>query len=325
MAIWEQLLGLIGGLLRSLHTVVSPLFGEAAGWGWAIIALTILIRVFLLPLAIKQTRSQRAMQKLAPEVKKIQAKYKADRGMMKTDPEKYREVRQKQQQATMALYKEHGVNPAAGCVPLIAQMPIFIALFSVLRSEQFAGDFQRAHFYFVNDLSKGANVLNGLDQVGALLLVGLMGLTTFFSSRQMMASNAAGTPEQAQQQKIMMYVMPLVLLPISWSIPVGVLLYWVTTNVWTIGQQFVIFRSAQAQADAPFVRESGGVAKQKSATTGAVATAANGGKVASSGKAGKPASAGKVGKGARNPTANGAAKSPRSKPTQAKKAAGGSK
>jgi len=309
--IWNALLDLIGGLLTSLHQVVSPVFGEAAGWGWAIIALTILIRLFLLPLAIKQTRSQRAMQRLAPEIKKVQAKYKADRSLMRTDPEKYRQLRQKQQQATMELYKEHNVNPAAGCVPLLAQMPIFIALFSVLRSEQFRGAFQQAHFYFVQDLSKGANALGGLDQVGALLLVGLMALTTFFSSRQMMAANAAGTPEQAQQQKIMMYVMPLVLLPISWSIPVGVLLYWVTTNLWTMAQQFLIFRSAAPEAERAASEPRKGSAVSASSKTGDGASAkpaANGKPQATKPQATKPAGNGNgqgngkpnKGKGARN-------------------------
>ena len=255
MAIWNALLDLIAGLLRSLHGVVNPLFGEAAGWGWAIILLTVLIRLFLLPLAIKQTRSQRAMQRLAPEVKKIQAKYKVDKGLMRTNPEKYREARQKQQEATMSLYKEHGVNPASGCLPLLAQMPIFIALFSVLRSPDFRGVFQNAHFYFVHDLSKGASELSGLDMAGALLLVALMAVTTFLSSRQMMAT-AATTPEQAQQQKIMMYVMPLILLPLSWNMPTGVLLYWVTTNLWTLGQQSVMLRSASHAGPTPAVAAS---------------------------------------------------------------------
>jgi YidC/Oxa1 family membrane protein insertase len=158
--------------------------------------------------------------------------------MMRTNPEKYRELRSKQQEATMALYKEHGVNPAAGCAPLIAQLPIFIALFNVLRSQLP----ESASFYFISDLTMAAPQLKGVELVGAILLIGLMGGTTFLSSRQMTASTAA-TPEQAQQQKIMMYVMPVVLIPLSWSIPTGVLVYWVTTNLWTLGQQYVMFRS----------------------------------------------------------------------------------
>ena len=235
MAVWNSLLDFIGGVLSSFHGLFEPVFGNHA-WGWAIIALTVAVRFLLLPLAIKQTRSQRAMQTLQPEMKKIQAKYKADRGLMKTDPEKYKDLRAKQQAAMMELYKEHGVNPASGCLPLLAQMPIFIALFRVLQTSEPLKD---APFYLLPDLAKT------VTQTGASawFLVFLMALTTYYSSRQMMASTAA-TGQQAQQQKIMMYAMPAVLTFFSLNLYVGVLLYWVTTNVWTIGQQFFMFRSA---------------------------------------------------------------------------------
>src|SRR5687768_14665930 len=163
------------GILTFLHDLAEPLFGLHS-WGWAIILLTIAVRLFLLPLAIKQTRSQRAMQTLQPEMKKIQEKYKVDRGLMKTDPEKYRDARAKQQQAMMALYKEHGVNPASGCLPLLAQLPIFFALFQVLqRSEALKG----APFYLLPDLAQT------VSQTGpeAWFLVFLMALTTYYSSR----------------------------------------------------------------------------------------------------------------------------------------------
>ncbi len=223
------------------HGAIEPLFGAHA-WGWAIVALTVSVRLVLLPLAIKQTRSQRAMQSLQPEMKKIQAKYKADRGLMKTDPEKYRDLRQKQQAAMMELYKEHGVNPASGCLPLIAQMPIFFALFQVLRSSE---SLNGAPFYLLPDLAQTVN------QAGpsAWFLVFLMGLTTYFSSRQMMAATPT-TGQQAQQQKIMLYAMPAVLTFFSLNLYIGVLVYWVTTNVWTIGQQFVMFRGATPAAAA---------------------------------------------------------------------------
>ena len=235
MAVWYGLLDFIGGVLSYFHGLFEPTFGLHA-WGWAIIALTMAVRFLLLPLAIKQTRSQRAMQTLQPEMKKIQAKYKADRGLMKTDPEKYKDLRAKQQAAMMELYKEHGVNPASGCLPLLAQMPIFIALFQVLQREP---ALKEAPFYFLPNLAETVTNTGG----GAWLLVGLMALTTYYSSRQMMASTAA-TGQQAQQQKIMMYAMPAVLTFFSLNLYVGVLLYWVTTNVWTIGQQFFMFRSA---------------------------------------------------------------------------------
>ena len=241
MNVWNGLLDGLRGVLEFFHGVLEPTFGEHS-WGWAIILLTVTVRLVLLPLAIKQIRSQRAMQSLQPEMKKIQAKYKADRGLMKTDPEKYKDLRTKQQAAMMALYKEHGVNPASGCLPLIAQMPIFFALFQVLRSSE---SLNGAPFYLLSNLSET------VTQAGpsAWFLVFLMGLSTFYSSKQMMA-NTPQTGQQAQQQKIMLYAMPLILTFFSLNLYIGVLLYWVTTNVWTIGQQYVMFRTATAPTDA---------------------------------------------------------------------------
>ena len=254
MFLWEALKDALTSVLQFFHTGVSPLFGEAYAWGWAIILLTVAVRLVLLPLAIKQTRSQRAMQSLQPEMKKIQAKYKADRSLMKTDPEKYRDLRAKQQQAMMALYKEHGVNPASGCLPLLAQLPIFFALFRVLQtSEALRG----APFYLLPDLAKTVNETGA----AAWFLVFLMALTTYYSSRQMMASTPA-TGQQAQQQKIMMYAMPAILTFFSLNLYIGVLLYWVTTNVWTIGQQYVMFRSVTVSED-----EAPAVTKEKPKNT----------------------------------------------------------
>ena len=277
MAVWNALLDSLRGVLEFFHGVLEPVFGIHA-WGWAIIVLTITVRLVLLPLAIKQTRSQRAMQSLQPEMKKIQAKYKADRGLMKTDPEKYRDLRAKQQAAMMELYKEHGVNPASGCLPLIAQMPIFIALFQVLRSSE---SLTGAPFYLLPDLAQT------VTQAGASawFLVFLMGLSTFYSSKQMMAATPA-TGQQAQQQKIMMYAMPAILTFFSLNLYIGVLLYWVTTNVWTIGQQFVMFRGARTDV-AEAAATTKAVAAPKAAGKPAVS---KGGKTAAPKKGAKPAS-----------------------------------
>jgi YidC/Oxa1 family membrane protein insertase len=243
VTIFNQLIDGLGVVLRFFHDLFDGAMGLHA-WGLAIIFLTITVRIVLLPLAVKQINSMRGMQRLQPEIKKVQAKYKTDREMMKKNPDKYRERRQKQQEEMMGLYKEHGVNPAAGCLPLLLQMPIFFALFRLLQSGDRVPELTGAPFGPISDLSAVA----GFTDIGAMLLVILMGATTFYSQKQMMASNpgAADNP----QQKILLYVMPVMLLFFAFQMPVGVLLYWVTTNVWTIVQQFVMFRRVDPAAGA---------------------------------------------------------------------------
>lgn len=242
MEIWESLVDGLGVLLSAFHdALVSVPLLNLAAWGWAIILLTVAVRIVLLPLAIKQTHSMRAMQTLQPEMKKIQEKYKADKSMMRTNPEKYREKRQKQQEEMRKLYKEHNVNPAAGCLPLLAQAPIFIALFHVLRDPQRIPALENASFYFIDSL----NATVAAAGFGGLVLIALMAGSTFMSQRQMMASSAS---TQQSQQKIMLYVMPLFLTFIGFQVPAGVVLYWVTTNLWTMGQQYVMFRNVEPAA-----------------------------------------------------------------------------
>lgn len=231
----------LGEVLRFLNGVVS--FTGSYSWAFAIILLTIVVRVLLLPLAIKQINSMRAMQKLQPEMKKIQKKYKTDRSLMKTNPEKYRAQQQKQREAMMALYKEHNVNPAGGCLPLLAQAPIFFALFRLLYSDRIE-ELDQAGFFFIEGLSNMPLEAG----IGAPILALLMGGTTFLTQKQMMASNPASS--QMPQQKVLLYVMPVMLLVFSFQIPVGVLLYWVTTNMWTMGQQWFMFRNVDPQASA---------------------------------------------------------------------------
>lgn len=234
--LWQGLLGGLADILIWFHNVTEPVFGRFA-WGWAIILLTLAVRVVLLPLAIKQTSSMRSMQALGPETKRIQAKYKADRGLMRSDPQKFQELRGKQQEELQKLYKEHGVNPAASCLPLVAQMPIFIALFNVLRSPDAIPALQSGVWYLIDPLSAGATTGAG---IGAWLLIALMGATTFLSQKQMMSSNPALADQP--QQRVLLYAMPLMLTVFGINFPAGVLLYWVTTNLWTMGQQRIMFR-----------------------------------------------------------------------------------
>lgn len=244
MAIWNGLIGGLEAILRFFHGIVDPLpLLGAASWGWAIVLLTFAVRVVLLPLAVKQISSMRAMQGLQPEMKKIQAKYKTDRDMMRSNPEKYRERRQKQQEEMMKLYKEHNVNPAASCLPLLAQMPIFFALFTLLRDARRVPELANEGFYIIPSL---ADVPTAQMGVGVVLLIALMGLSTFMSQKQMMASNPAASAQP--QQKVMLYAMPVLLTVFAVNLPIGVLLYWVTTNVWTMAQQYVMFRNVEPVA-----------------------------------------------------------------------------
>jgi YidC/Oxa1 family membrane protein insertase len=246
-ALWNGLVEGLESYLRLLESAAEGLFGVYA-WGWAIILLTFSVRFVLLPLAIKQMNSMRAMQKLQPELKKIQNKYKADRSMMKTNPDKYRERKQAQQQAVMALYKEHNANPLASCLPLLLQMPILFALYRVLLSG--VEELQTAPFYLINNLN--ARINQGLDVagIGVVLLLVVMGITQFVTQRQMMARQPTMSPEQAQQQRIMLYAMPAMITFFGFSLPAGVLLYWVAQNLWMMVQQYLMFRKVET-ADAP--------------------------------------------------------------------------
>ncbi len=233
----------LGVVLRFFHDSVAGFAGSYA-WALAIIMLTVVVRIILLPLTIKQVNSMRGMQKIQPEIKKLQNKYKVDKGLMKTDPEKYRAQRQRQQEAMMGLYKEHNVNPMGGCLPLLAQAPIFLALFRLLFTDRIP-ELDTARFFFIDSLA----ALPMQAGWGAFILIVLMAATTYYQQRQMMAKNPASA--QMPQQKVLLYVLPIMLFVVSFNIPVGVLIYWVTTNGWTIGQQFVMFRNVEVETEKP--------------------------------------------------------------------------
>ena len=210
----------------------------------------VVIRILLIPLFVKQINAQRGLQILQPEIKKIQTKYKG-----KTDPES----RQKQQQEMMKLYKDNGTNPLASCLPILLQAPIFFALFHVLNGigkDPAAGqglhDRPRTAEQAANALIFGAHISDkfiGADslhvQIVCAMLIVLMSATTFTTQKQLMSKNmpadAMNNPF-AQQQKILLYVFPLVFAVSGVNFPIGVLLYWLTTNVWSMGQQFYVIR-----------------------------------------------------------------------------------
>ena len=296
---FAPVLDAFAALLELIHDGVEPVFGVHS-WGWAIIVLTLIVRVLLLPLAIKQTRSMKAMQQLQPQLKAIQEKYKTDREMMRKDPEKYRARKQKQQQEMMALYQREGANPAASCLPLLAQAPVFLALFWTLNGNE---DLTGAPFYFITEATAGGleKVVSSAGWPGWMLIV-LMSGTMFFSQKQMMARNAAtmGDNPMAQQQKVLLYVMPVFLAAVSFQFPLGILLYWVTTNLWQIVQQAIVLREGQ-KIDAAATKQSGeGGGSPSGSARGA--TSGKGGGTGKGGTGGKSGKGGSGGKGATSGT-----------------------
>jgi YidC/Oxa1 family membrane protein insertase len=187
------------------------------------------------------------MQELQPKIKKIQERYKTDRDLMRKDPELYRKRKAEQNEQLMALYKDEGVNPASSCLPLVFQAPVFIALFSVLRGFE---ELRNADFYFVTSAispdADGTGLGALVSQAGwpGWLLIAAMVVTMFITQRQTMSRVATDGPA-AQQQKIMLYVLPGFLAFISRGLPLGVIVYWVTTNIWQGVQQYIIFRDSK--------------------------------------------------------------------------------
>ena len=241
---------LISVVLVGFHNVFGAVFGEASGVSWAlsIIGLTIVIRAALVPLFVKQIKSSRNMQLLQPKVKELQKKYGHDR--------------QKLAEETMKLYRDAGTNPFASCLPILLQMPIFFALFRLLDQ---AAKHHKGHgvlsataaTQFANaDLFGGkisSTFLNDGGSVTVKIMAGILVLamtaTTFLTQRQLMSKNMpadAMTGPYAQQQKMLLYVLPLVFGVGGVAFPIGVLFYWTTSNLWTMCQQFYVIRNNPA-------------------------------------------------------------------------------
>lgn len=268
----------------AIHNVTQAAGGAAGGWSWAlaIVLLTVTVRLVLFPLFVKQIRSQRKMTVLQPLIKELQVKHKGDRETLSAE--------------TMKLYKEHGANPVAGCLPLILQMPIFISLFHVLRAFQptvtqntqekcglVKGLFNDGYCFkpfhgitaeTVRQAGKakifGAPIAGGFNSPGGLLkalgadqgpvrtvtliLIILMGLTTFITQKQLMAKNAPTDGAAATQQKVLLYVMPVMMAVFGINVALGVLIYWTTTNLWSMAQQRVVIKAMGDGTPPPSVR-----------------------------------------------------------------------
>jgi YidC/Oxa1 family membrane protein insertase len=244
-AIMAPLYFLTSLVLSGFHQVFGGVFGDDSGLTWvlSIIGLTIVIRAALIPLFVKQIKSSRNMQLIQPKVKELQKKYGHDRERLG--------------QETMKLYRESGTNPFSACLPLIVQLPIFLALFRLI--DQAAkgtakGVLSDAEADSLSEASMfGAGIADTFIGAGgdvevrllAAVLVLAMGATSFLTQRQLMTKNMPANAMQgqyAQQQKMLLYVLPVVFAVGGVAFPIGVLVYWTTSNLWTMVQQLVVIR-----------------------------------------------------------------------------------
>jgi YidC/Oxa1 family membrane protein insertase len=238
--IFQPLIDVFEAVLKFFHNSVG------VPWGWSIVLLTVVIRALLIPLTLKQFHSMQQLQRHMPELKAIQNKYKEDK--------------QRQQQEVMKFYKENKINPLGSCLPLVAQLPVFISLFYMLRSSlrhdicpQIQLAFQQSYatlhhvslhaaagqttpcgphggasFLFINDLTNKAT--------GATLIV----LIILYVGTQLASSLMMSSATMDKTQRQLMLFMPLIFVIFIISFPAGVLVYWITTNTWTILQQYVV-------------------------------------------------------------------------------------
>src|ERR687890_808088 len=209
--ILQPLIDINEAILRFWHDSVG------FGWGASIIGLTMVIRLLILPLTFKQVRSMQALQRLQPEMKKIQARFKDDK--------------QRQQQAMMEFYREHKVNPLGSCLPLLFQFPFFIGLYQTLRSDEFQNEVRpNGEFLFIPDVTKPLTGHTGVLVVMIVIYVGTQLLSSYVSSFNV----------QDKNQKRLLFVFPFLFVPVVINFEAGLLIYWITTNCWTIGQQLFI-------------------------------------------------------------------------------------
>jgi YidC/Oxa1 family membrane protein insertase len=281
----------VSWVLLTFHKGWSHIFAPSSGAAWAlsIVMLVVLIRICLIPLFVKQIKAQRGLQVLQPQMKAIQTKYKNDR--------------QKQSEEMMKLYKETGTNPLSSCLPILVQSPFFFALFHVLSyvakdtpvgvlNQQTVRQAHQALVFGAPISDSFVNAHGSLTtQIVAAVMIILMTATTFTTQRQLMVKNQplGQANPMMQQQKILLYVFPAMFAIFGINFPIGVLIYWLTTNLWTMGQQFYVIRRnptpGSAAAEALEKRRS-----EREAAKVAAAPADSAGSAGSADGAGAPAS-----------------------------------
>ncbi len=212
---FKQLIDVNEAILKFWHNDIG------LSWGASIIGLTVVVRLLILPLTYKQVRSMQAMQRLQPELKKLQQRYKDDK--------------QRLNEEVMKFYREHQVNPLGSCLPLVLQLPFFFSLYGLQRSGSFKSEVHVDHgqkFLFIPDITQPLT-----HHIPALIV-----LLALYVATQLCASLITSVNIQDRNQRLLMLGMPFFFLVIVWRFPAGLLVYWITTNVWTIGQQLVVRR-----------------------------------------------------------------------------------
>jgi len=246
-------------ILVAWHWLLTAAGMEAASgiaWVLSIVGLVIVVRAAVFPLFVRQIKSQRKMMEIAPEMKKIQEKYKGKKDQLS---------REAMSRETMGLYKKHGTSPMSSCLPLIIQMPIFFSLFSVLRdvaahaeagkggvgllTPELTKEFYDAKLFGVvslhETLGDAVDTKNTVAIVLLVILVVLMIASQFITQLQIISKNLspeAKTGQAYQMQKIMLYVLPLGFIFSGIFFPLGVVIYWFISNLWTMAQQFLVIR-----------------------------------------------------------------------------------
>ena len=225
---------IIGGVLTPIENILTDVlewFHDTVGlpWGWAIVALTVLVRVLLVPVALRQIHSMQSLQMHAPEMKAIQQRYKDNR--------------QKQSEELMKFYKENKINPYAACLPIVFQIPIFISLFFVLKDfeKEVFPDFAGSSLDWLGLVNITENVKTGWGPLLLLVYVASQLTSTWLMSTQM----------QSTAQRVMIMVLPIAFIPFILNFPSGLMIYWLTTNLWTTGQGIVTRRLMPRPAPPP--------------------------------------------------------------------------
>jgi YidC/Oxa1 family membrane protein insertase len=201
-------------ILRRVLEWLGPHGAIGLPWAWAIVALTVIVRILIVPLTVKQIHSMQNLQRFAPQMKEIQQKYKGDK--------------QKQNEELMKFYREHKINPAASCLPMLAQLPVFISLYLVLK---------HAPYQHADDLG-----WLGLINLKAHATTGWGPLLIVVYVSSQLASSYFMSTTVDKNQRLLLMVLPILFIPFIIRFPVGLVLYWVTTNLWTVGQGLVTRR-----------------------------------------------------------------------------------